>query len=202
MALVQAEDAAVLIETLSKSDRAVVVGFFADFSVASGQARPALSRFCEKHPDQLAYAVDVMKLRDVHHRFGVEVVPTVLVVQGGSVLQSLEGAQSEEYYENAIAPRPGGASAARKAKKDAGHKVTVYTTDTCPWCVRVKAYLRESKVPFTEINVQRDQSAARRMVAKSGQHGVPQVEIDGTMVVGFDRGRIDGLLGLRRQASA
>ncbi len=202
MALQQAEDAAVLLETLASSDRPVVVGFFADFSVASGQARPALARFCEKHPDQLAFAVDVMKLRDVHRRFGVEVVPTVLVVQGGSVLQSLEGAQSEEYYENAIAPRPGGSSAARKGRKDAGHKVTVYTTDTCPWCVRVKAYLRESKVAFTEINVQRDQSAARRMVAKSGQHGVPQVEIDGTMVVGFDRGRIDSLLGLRGQASA
>ncbi len=202
MALQQAEDAAVLLETLSKSDRPVVVGFFADFSVASGQAKPALGRFCAKHPDQLAFAVDVVKLRDVHRRFGVEVVPTVLVVQGGSVLQSLEGAQSEEYYENAIAPRSGGSSAARKARKDSGHKVTVYTTDTCPWCVRVKAYLRESKVAFTEINVQRDQSAARRMVAKSGQHGVPQVEIDGTMVVGFDRGRIDNLLGLRGQASA
>jgi glutaredoxin-like YruB-family protein len=203
MALQPAQDAATLLDVITGSDRPVVVAFLADFSVASMQAKPAITSFCARHPELPAYSVDVTKIRDVHRRFGVEVVPTVLVVQGGSVLQSLEGAQTEDYYESAIAPRRGGKGrGAAKAKKDSGHKVTVYSTDTCPWCTRVKAYLRDNKVSFSEINVQRDESAARRMVAKSGQHGVPQVEIDGTMIVGFDRGRIDSLLELRRQPTA
>jgi glutaredoxin-like YruB-family protein len=202
MALQPVEDAARLLDTLMASNRPVILGFFADFSVASMQAKPALSRFCEKHPELPAFAVDVVELKDLHRRFGVEVVPTVLVLHGGSVLQSLEGAQTEEYYERALAPRQGGPTSKIKGKKADAHKVIVYTTDSCPWCVRVKAYLREHKVSFSELNVQRDESAARRMVAKSGQHGVPQLDIDGTMIVGFDRGRIDGLLGLRGQPSA
>jgi glutaredoxin-like YruB-family protein len=79
--------------------------------------------------------------------------------------------------------------------------VIVYTTDVCPWCTRVKAYLRQNAIPFREINVQRDQSAARRMVERSGQQGVPQLDIDGRVVVGFDKTRIDSLLGIHVQSA-
>ncbi|HZC30375.1 MAG TPA: glutaredoxin domain-containing protein [Gaiellaceae bacterium] len=75
-------------------------------------------------------------------------------------------------------------------------RVLVFTTQTCPWCVRVKQYLRERQVPFREIDVSRSASAARDLVRKTGRTGVPVVEIDGKPIVGFDRGRIDKLLGL------
>jgi glutaredoxin-like YruB-family protein len=75
-------------------------------------------------------------------------------------------------------------------------RVLVFTTQTCPWCVRVKQYLRERQVPFREIDVSRSASAARDLVRKTGQTGVPVVEIDGRPIVGFDRGRIDKALGL------
>jgi glutaredoxin-like YruB-family protein len=77
----------------------------------------------------------------------------------------------------------------------------VYTTDVCPWCTRVKSYLRQNDVQFREINVQHDASAARRMVERSGQQGVPQVDIDGRVVVGFDKGKIDALLGLSARSA-
>ncbi len=77
------------------------------------------------------------------------------------------------------------------------HEVIVYTTPTCPWCQVVKRYLEERNIPYREVDVSTDMEAAMEMIAKSGQQGVPVVEIDGEIVVGFDRERIDALLGLR-----
>jgi glutaredoxin-like YruB-family protein len=76
------------------------------------------------------------------------------------------------------------------------HRVLVFTTPTCPWCTRVKSYLAQQRVPFREVDVSRDASAARDLVRRTGQVGVPVVEIDGRPVVGFDKQQIDRLLGL------
>jgi glutaredoxin 3 len=73
-------------------------------------------------------------------------------------------------------------------------RVTVYTTTTCPYCVMVKNFLREQGVPFEEVNVQQDPIAARKLVETTGQIGVPQIEIDGQWVIGFDPDAIMQLL--------
>jgi glutaredoxin 3 len=77
------------------------------------------------------------------------------------------------------------------------HRVIVFSTPTCPWCNRAKTYLRSRGVPFRDVDVSRDPAAARDLVRRTGQMGVPVVEIDGRPIVGFDQARIDGLLGLR-----
>ncbi len=77
------------------------------------------------------------------------------------------------------------------------HRVLVFTTPTCPWCNRAKSYLRQQHVPFREVDVSRDAAAARDLVRRTGQMGVPVIEIDGRPIVGFDRPKIDRLLGLR-----
>jgi glutaredoxin 3 len=77
-------------------------------------------------------------------------------------------------------------------------RVLVFTTPTCPWCNRAKAYLRQQQVKFREVDVSRDRAAARDLVRRTGQMGVPVIEIGGRPIVGFDRGRIDQLLGLSR----
>jgi glutaredoxin 3 len=82
------------------------------------------------------------------------------------------------------------------ARPERRHRVLVFTTPTCPWCTRVKSYLAQQQVPFREVDVSRDASAARDLVRRTGQMGVPVVEIDGRPVVGFDRQQIDRLLGL------
>lgn len=79
------------------------------------------------------------------------------------------------------------------------HRVLVFTTPTCPWCKKAMAYLRQQKVPFREVDVSRDPAAARDLVRKTGQMGVPVVEIDGRPIVGFDKPQIDRLLGLDRR---
>jgi glutaredoxin-like YruB-family protein len=78
------------------------------------------------------------------------------------------------------------------------HRVLIFTTPTCPWCRRAKEYLRQRGVSFREVDVSRDPAAARDLLRRTGQLGVPVIEIDGRPVVGFDRPRIDALLGLAR----
>lgn len=63
--------------------------------------------------------------------------------------------------------------------------VTVYSTPTCPYCTYAKEYFKENDVPFTDIDVSKDRSAAEEMIAKSGQMGVPVIDIGGNIVVGF-----------------
>lgn len=78
----------------------------------------------------------------------------------------------------------------------AAKRVIVFTTPTCPWCNRAKAYLRQQKIPFREVDVSRDAAAARDLVRRTGQMGVPVIEINGRPIVGFDRAQVDRLLGL------
>jgi glutaredoxin 3 len=70
-------------------------------------------------------------------------------------------------------------------------KIKVYSTPTCPWCRMLKDYLKEKNIDFENVDVSTDTKAAHGMVEKSGQMGVPQTEINGKMIVGFDREAID-----------
>lgn len=74
--------------------------------------------------------------------------------------------------------------------------VIVYGTPTCPWCIRAKQFLKENKITFLDQDVSVDQALADQMVKKSGQMGVPVLDIDGQIVVGFDQGKIKQLLNL------
>tara|TARA_Y100000310_G_C20037483_1_gene514638 strand:- start:115 stop:351 length:237 start_codon:yes stop_codon:yes gene_type:complete len=76
-------------------------------------------------------------------------------------------------------------------------KVKVYSTPTCPWCHKVKAWLKENKIEFKDINVADDEAAQKEMVEKSGQMGVPVTIIDDKEpIVGFDEGKLKEALGL------
>ena len=75
-------------------------------------------------------------------------------------------------------------------------KVVLFSTSTCSWCRRAKRYCRERRVPFKEINLERDQKAARDVVRKTGQTGVPVIKIGNRWIVGFDKERIEKELGL------
>ncbi|MCQ2010254.1 MAG: glutaredoxin domain-containing protein [Sporolactobacillus sp.] len=70
------------------------------------------------------------------------------------------------------------------------NEITVYTTNTCPYCHMVKNFLKQQGLPFKEINVQQDQIAGQRLVETTGQMGVPQTSVNGQWVLGFDPNRI------------
>lgn len=72
--------------------------------------------------------------------------------------------------------------------------VKVYSTPTCGYCHQVKKFLKDRGVLFTEVDVSRDQAAAREMVKRTGQQGVPVIDVDGQLIIGFDRPRLETLL--------
>ena len=74
--------------------------------------------------------------------------------------------------------------------------VKVYSTPTCPYCIRVKQFLAENNIPFENYDVSADQAKAEEMIQKSGQMGVPMLDIEGEIIVGFDKEKIKQALGL------
>jgi len=74
------------------------------------------------------------------------------------------------------------------------HNIIVYSTPTCPYCHMAKDYLASKNIPFIDKNVAIDTAAGEEMVEKTGQMGVPVIEIDGKIIIGFDRVTIDELL--------
>lgn len=78
----------------------------------------------------------------------------------------------------------------------AARQVKVYSTPTCPWCIRTKKFLEEHKIAFLNMDVATDRQAREEMKQKSGQLVVPQVEIDGELKVGYDEGWLREKLGL------
>jgi len=76
----------------------------------------------------------------------------------------------------------------------ADKKVTVYSTPTCPYCKRVKDYLTQKGVSFSDYNVAEDREKAKEMIDKSKQMGVPVIIIGDDVVVGFNQVKLDSLL--------
>lgn len=76
-------------------------------------------------------------------------------------------------------------------------KVTVYTTTTCPYCEMTKRFLKEHKIEYKEIDVSKDTKAATEMVEKSGQMGVPVIDINGEIIVGFDKDALKRALKIK-----
>lgn len=72
--------------------------------------------------------------------------------------------------------------------------VTVYTTPSCSFCNKVKKYLKQNRVTFKEHNIAKDKRKAEEMVKKSGQMGVPVLDVHGKIIVGFDVQRIEQAL--------
>jgi len=79
-------------------------------------------------------------------------------------------------------------------KEEVFMTIKVYSTPACPWCTVAKKYLTSKNVPFEEVDVSRNREAATEMVKKSGQRGVPVIEINGSIIVGFNQATIDKLL--------
>mgnify|MGYP001567981067 FL=1 len=75
--------------------------------------------------------------------------------------------------------------------------VTVYSTPTCPWCKRAKQFLDANKVAYKDLNVASDVFARKKMVEKSGQLGVPVLDVDGQIVIGYDEPKLKELLKIK-----
>lgn len=141
--------------------------------------------------DFILFTVDVSEVRDVHPEFSITSAPTLLQFEDGRLKNTYKGCHDSVYYktvfENLMFFQTSGSEKPQK-------RVTVYTTPSCSWCTTLKTHLRKNGIRFREVDVSRDQKAAEDMVRRSGQQGVPQTDINGQIIIGFDRERINNLL--------
>lgn len=73
-------------------------------------------------------------------------------------------------------------------------KIKIYSTPTCPYCVTLKEFLKEKHIEFEDLNVAEDAQVREEMISKSSQMGVPVLDIDGEIIIGFDKEKISKLL--------
>jgi len=177
---------------VSKTERSILL----IFKGGSEQSDCALNRLSEldAHYEQTVLTADVTKAEDIHGKLGVDTAPSLVILNHNKVVNIIKGCQTKSSYDSLIAGREMGNIAKGEGKVK---QVTVYSTPSCSWCTTLKTYLESQQVTYREVNVASDTSAAETMVRKSGQQGVPQTEINGQMIVGFDKPRINQLLNLK-----
>ncbi|MCF8336030.1 MAG: hypothetical protein K9H65_05460 [Bacteroidales bacterium] len=139
-------------------------------------------------------AADVNKVRDIHSRYGVQTAPTLLEFEDSTYKKPVKGCQTIDYY---ISLFKNTLFVSRHNEQQSQKRVIVYSTPTCPHCNNLKNYLRRNQIHFRDIDVSKDQKMAQELVKKSGQQGVPQTEINGRIIVGFNKQKIDELLNIQ-----
>jgi len=182
-------------EKIKKEKSFPVVVFYSDSSQKSKEAVSVLEEVKKDNPDIQVYSVNASKVKDIHPLYGIDSVPAVLVLKDDKVSKIIYGLQNKQYYEMALSEAPLPKVGTKEERKF--RSVTVYTTPSCPWCSKVKTYLMKNRIPFRGVDISRDERAAQDLMRRSGQRGVPQTDIDGKIVVGFDKMKLDSLLGIR-----
>lgn len=182
------------LQEVSGSSRA----FLLLYKTGNEQGDCAYDRMAEAAKDQAmvpVFAADVSSVRDIHINYGITSAPSLLIFENGNYTNVVKGCQDVNFYkalfDNAIY------YAKAKAEGKEPKQVIVYSTPTCSWCNTLKSWLRKNKIPFSEIDVSRDEKAARDLVNRSGQQGVPQTDINGRIVVGFDQQKLKELLEIQ-----
>lgn len=173
-----------------------VLAFWGAFSDAAERALKELKEFAQEYEDVPVFVLDVQRVKGAHKEFGVQRVPTVVAVEQGDVTRSVEGVQSARFYGLHFA---GGRPTSGADRTSQIQHVVVYSGPGCPACGQLKSYLRRHGVAYREVDISRDQRAAEKIVRRSGRMAVPQTDINGRLVVGFDRARLNNLLGIREE---
>lgn len=141
------------------------------------------------------YIADVNNVRDIHPQYGISSVPSLMIFENNDYKGVIKGCQSDDYYkaimDNAIY------QAKAKAEGKVSKNVTVYSTPTCSWCNTLKTWLRKNGIHYTDVDVSHDEKAAQDLVRRTGQQGVPQTDINGQIVVGFNQQRLKELLEIQ-----
>jgi glutaredoxin-like YruB-family protein len=174
-----------------------------EFWAPSCQACHDVDAALEKLAQQFSRKARIGKLNvdeqpQIATRYSITNLPSVAIFRQGQLVHTLIGPAPESVYRQALEEVLQPATSDTHPPGGAPHQVIVFSTPTCPWCLRLKTYLRQRQISFKEIDVSQDPKAAQEMVSRSGQMGVPQMWVDGQVVVGFDRQRVDTLLGLSK----
>jgi glutaredoxin-like YruB-family protein len=167
------------------------------FKQGAEQSECALKRIREADipGESILLLANVAEVKEIHPQFGITTAPALLQFVSREVKTIFKGCQTIDFYRAVLSGKKFSTAQVQEGKRQ--KRVVVYTTPTCTWCTTIKTYFRENNITFTEVDVASNPSKAEEMVRKSGQQGVPQTEIDGKMIVGFDKQRINDLLDIR-----
>lgn len=164
--------------TLIESSTELLIHLHHEGSLASRTVRNTMISLAEQGSD--VAVINIQEL-NVAADFNVTAVPVVIGFVNGTETNRTVGIQTESFYLDLLKPK----------KKVS---IKLYKTPTCPWCRVAKDHLDKKGVSYDEIDVSQDYAAANYLMQKSGQTGVPQIEIGDEIVVGADVNRIDQLL--------
>jgi len=179
---------------LDKSNKNYVL-LYKKGSEASDCSYQSLENVMKNLSDINIMSADVGMVRDIHTNYNITSAPSLMVFDGANYIKSIKGCNDDSFYKSLFESTLFSAKA--KADGKVQKRVTVYGTPTCTWCTTIKKHLDQNAIKYSYIDVSKDQKAAEAMVAKSGQQGVPQTDIAGQMIVGFDKTRINTLLGIQ-----
>jgi glutaredoxin-like YruB-family protein len=182
-----------LISQLTGKDKAYLL-IYKKGSEKSDCAFSNIKSVSEKVKPLHVFHADVNLVRDIHEKFGITTVPALLEFRNGEYINTIKGCNDASQYKALFEY-----NLFRTERKDGvkpAKRVIVYSTPTCSWCNTLKTYLKLHNVLYNDIDLSRDQKAAEALVKRSGQTGVPQTDINGEIVVGFNKARINQLLGI------
>lgn len=141
------------------------------------------------------YSADVNTVLDIHPAYRITSIPSLLIFDKGKFKNAITGCQGYNYYKilmNSFSPKTKVA-----AKTKARKSVKVYSTPTCSWCTSLKTWLQNNGVKYKDIDISQDERAAQVLIKRSGHKGVPQIEINKEIVVGFQLPRLKELLEIK-----
>jgi len=194
MKIIEVSSNAQLIEQLQQNAKNYIL-FYKKNSQTSDCAYKSIEQV-EEISGIKVFSVDVNQTKDIHPLYNVTTVPTLLEMEHIKVVNNIKGCNPPDYYKNIFQDKVFVAQSSNKEVKTQ-KRVVVYSTPSCSWCNKLKQYLRENNIKYTDIDVSKDTKAAEEMVKRSGQQGVPQTDINGQIVIGFDKKRIDQLLEIK-----
>ena len=180
-----------LLENIKDTKQAYLL-LYKEGAEQSNCALENLKRISAHLDDIIMLKADVTQVRDIHTKYGIKSAPALLEFLDGKFNKTVLGCHKPDFYKTVIEHNAFTVSQNEKSKP--AKRVTVYSTPTCPHCNTLKEYLRKMKIHFRDIDVSQDQQRAQELVQKTGQQGVPQTDINGQFVVGFDKQRINQLL--------
>ncbi len=182
-----------MLESLTESRKNYVL-LYKKGSEVSDCSYAGMEQAASDNPDVNALAADVSAVRDIHTNYNLSSVPALLVFEGKNFIKTIKGCNDDGFYKSLF---KSALFASKSVEGDTQQKrVTVYSTPSCSWCTTLKRHLDQYGIRYRDVDVSKDQKAAEQMVKKSGQQGVPQTDINGQFIVGFDKVKINNLLGI------
>jgi glutaredoxin-like YruB-family protein len=183
-----------LIMNIEGLDRAYLL-LYKENSDLSICAIKNIEKAAEENPDIKIFKANVATVRDIHPKYSVTSVPTLITFEKGEFKNLIKGCNESSYYKSIFESLYSFSNEDSEGKP--AKNVTVYSAPSCSWCNTLKTHLRKNGIRFRDVDVSRDPSAAEDLVRRTGQQGVPQTDINGEIIVGFDKTRINRLLEIK-----